>query len=67
MRSLMICRPRRMRWAGHVASMGERRGICRVLVVKPKIKRPLGRPRCRCESNIKMDVQDGGCVGMDLS
>ena len=45
-----ICRvvkSRRMRWAGHVASMGERRGVYRVLVGKPEGKRPLGRPRRR--------------------
>jgi len=36
---------RRMRWAGHVARMGEERGVCRVLVGKPEGKRPLGRPR----------------------
>jgi len=46
-----------MRWARHVAHMGERRGIYRVLVGKPKRKRPLGRPRCRWENNIKMDLQ----------
>jgi len=46
----------RMRWAGHVAHMGERRGIDRVLVGKPGRKKPLGRPRCRWEDNIKMDL-----------
>jgi len=45
----------RMRWAGHVACIGEKRGIYRVLVGKPKGKRPLGRPRCRREHNIKME------------
>ena len=49
---------RRMRWAGHVAPMGEMRGVCSVLVGKPEGKRPLGRPRLRWEDNIKMDVQD---------
>jgi len=48
----------RMRWAGHVAHMGERRGIYRVLVGKPEGKGPLGRPRHRCEDNIKMDLQE---------
>jgi len=47
----------RMRWAGHVARMGERRGVCRVLVGKPEVKRPLGRPMCRWKDNIKMDLQ----------
>jgi len=45
------------RWAGHVACMGERRGINRVLVGKPEGKKPLGRPRHRWENNIKMDLQ----------
>ena len=55
----------RMRWAGHVARMGERRGIYRVLVGKPEGKRPLGRPRRRWEENIKMDLQEVGCGGGD--
>jgi hypothetical protein len=41
--------------------MGERKGVYRVLVVKPEDKRPLGRPRRRCEDNIKMDLQEVGC------
>jgi hypothetical protein len=45
--------------------MGERRGLYRVLVEKPKGKRPLGRPRHIWEDNIKMDFQEVGCVGMD--
>ena len=51
------------RWAGHVARMGEGRGVHRVLVGKPEGKRPLGRPRRRWEDNIKMDLQEvgGGC------
>jgi hypothetical protein len=54
---------RRMRWAGHVARMGEGRGLHRVLVGKPEGKRPLGRPRRRWEDDIKMDLQEvvGGC------
>ena len=48
----------KMRWAGHVAHMGEDRGVHRVLVGKPEGKRPLGRPRCRWEDNIKMDLQE---------
>jgi hypothetical protein len=44
--------------------MGERSGIYRVLVGKPEGKRPLGRPRCRCEDDIKMDLQEVGCGGM---
>ena len=50
----------RMRWAGHVARMGEGRGVHRVLVGKPEGKRPLGRPRRRWEDNIKMDLQEMG-------
>ena len=54
-----------MRWAGHVARMGEKRGVYRVLVGKPEGKRPLGRPRRRWEDNIKMDIQEVGCKGVD--
>ena len=54
-----------MRWAGHVARMGERRGVYRVLVRKPEGKRLLGRPRRRWEDNIKMDLQEVGCGGLD--
>jgi hypothetical protein len=49
-----------MRWAGHVARMGEDRGVHRVLVGKPEGKRPLGRPRRRWKDNIKMDLQEVG-------
>ena len=45
--------------------MGERRGVYRVLVGKPEGKRPLGRPRCRWEDNIKMDLQEVGCGGIE--
>jgi len=54
-----------MRLAGHVARMGERRGVFRVLVGKPEGKRLLGRPRLRWEGNIKVDLQEVGCGGMD--
>ena len=54
-----------MRWVGHVAHMGERRGIRRVLVGKPEERRPLGRPRRRWDDNIKMDLQEVECGGMD--
>ena len=54
-----------MRWEGHVARMGEGRGVYRVLVRKHLGKRPLGRPRRRWEDNIKMDLQDVGCWGMN--
>ena len=52
---------RRMRWAGHVARMGEERQAYRVLVGKPEGKRPLGRPRRRWVDNIRMDLQEVGC------
>ena len=55
-----------MRWAGHVARMGEDRGVHRVLVGKPEGKRPLGRLRRRREDNIKMDLQGTGLGGHGL-
>ena len=57
-----MIKSRRMRWAGHVARMREKRDVYRVLVGKPRGKRPLGRPRRRWEDNIKMDLQGVGCV-----
>ena len=57
---LRVVKSRRIRWAGHVAHMVERRGVYRVLVGNPEGKRPLGRPRRRWEDNIKMDLQDVG-------
>ena len=60
---MRVVKSRRMRWPGHVARMGEGRGVHRVLVGKPEGKRPLGRPRRRWEDNIMMDLQEvgGGC------
>ena len=55
-----VVKSRRMRWAGHVARMGERRVVHRVLIGKPEGKRPLGRPRRRWEDNIKMDLREVG-------
>jgi hypothetical protein len=49
-----------MGWAEHVARMGERKGVYRVLVRKPEGKRPLGRPKHSWENNIKMDLQEEG-------
>jgi len=62
---LRVIKSRIMRWEGHVARMGEKRDVYRVLVGKPEGKRPLGRPRRRWEDNIKMDLQEVGCGGMD--
>ena len=50
---------------GACSAYGERRGVYRVLVGKPEGKKPLGRPRHRWEDNIKMDLQEVGCGGMD--
>ena len=55
-----VIKSRRMKWAGHVARMGEVTGVYRVLVGKPEWKRPLGRPRRRWEDNIRMDLQEVG-------
>ena len=60
-----VIKARIMRWAGHVVHVGERIGVYRVMVGKLEGKRPLGRPRRRWEDNIKMDIQEVGCVGMD--
>jgi hypothetical protein len=53
-----VIKSRRMRWAGHVARMGEGRGVYGVIVGMPKGKRPLVRTRCRWEDNIKMDISE---------
>jgi hypothetical protein len=58
-----VIKSKRMRWAGHVACMGEGRGVYRVLVGRPKGKRPLGRPKCKWEDNIKMDLREPGNDG----
>jgi len=65
-----VIKSRRMRWAGHVARMGEERGVYRVLVGKPEGKSPLGRPRRRWLDNIRMDIirmdlREVGCGYMD--
>ena len=63
--TVRVITSRRMRWAEHVARMGEGRGVYRVLVGKPEGKRPLGRPRRRWVDNIRMDLQEVGCAYMD--
>ena len=60
-----MIKSRRIRWKGHAARVRERRGMYRVLVGKPEGKKPLGRPRRRWDDNIKMDLQEVGCGGMD--
>ena len=60
-----VIKSRRMRWAGHLARMGEERGVYRVLVGKPEGKRPLGGPRRRWVDNIRMDLQEVGYGDMD--
>jgi len=62
---IQVIKLRRMRWAGHVVCMGDRRGVNRVLVGKPEGKIPLGRPRRKWEYIIKKDLQKVGCGGMD--
>jgi hypothetical protein len=57
---IWVIKSRRMRWAGYVARIGEKRGAYRVLVERPEGRRPLGRPRLRWEDNIKMDLQEVG-------
>jgi hypothetical protein len=54
-----------LRWAGHVARMGEERGAYRILVGRPEGRRPLGRPRRRWEDNIKMDIREVGWEDMN--
>jgi len=58
---IRVIKSRRMIWAGHVARIGRRRGVYRVLVGKSEGKRPLGRPRLRWVDNIKMDLKEVGC------
>jgi hypothetical protein len=60
-----VTKSRRMKWAGHVARMGEGRGVYSVLVGKPEGKRPLGRPRHRWEDKVRTDLQEVGCGCVD--
>ena len=60
-----VIKSRRIKWAGHVARMGEERGVYRVLVGKPEGRRPLGRPRRRWVDNIRTDLQKVGCGYVD--
>jgi len=60
-----VIKSRRMRWAGHVARIEEKRGVYKFLVGKPEGKRPLGKPRRRWEDDNKMDLQEVGCGGLE--
>jgi hypothetical protein len=60
-----VIKARRMRWAGHVARMGEVRGAYSILVGRPEGRRPLERPRRRWKDNIKMDLREIGCGDVD--
>ena len=62
---MRVIKSRRMRWAGHVARMGEERGVYRVLVRKQEGRRPLGRPRRRWVDNNRIDLQEVGCGHVD--
>jgi hypothetical protein len=62
---IRVIKSRRIRWAGHVARMGEKRDAYRILVGRPEGRRPLGRPTRRWEDNIKIDLQEVRWVGMD--
>jgi hypothetical protein len=62
---IRVVKSRRLRWAGHMARRGERRGAYRALVGKPEGRRPLGRPRRIWEDNIKMDLVEVGSGGVD--
>jgi hypothetical protein len=64
-RIIRIIKSRRMRWVGHVARMGEKRNVYRLLVGKTEGKRPLGRPRRRWMDIIRMDVGEVGCGDVD--
>ena len=60
-----VIKSRRMRWAGHVARMGEERGVYRILLRKPEGRRPLRRPRHSWVDNIRTDLQEVGCGYVD--
>jgi hypothetical protein len=60
-----MIKSRRMKWAGHVTRMGEKRNACRILVGKPERKRPHGKARRRWADNKKVDLREIRCDGMD--
>jgi hypothetical protein len=62
---IRVIKLKRVGWAGYIARMWESRIVHRILVGKPEVKRPLGRPRRRWEENSKMDLQEVGCEGVN--
>ena len=62
---IRVIKYRRMRWAGHVTCMGERRGVCRIMVGKREGKRPPGISSRKWEDNIKVEIQEVECGGLD--
>jgi hypothetical protein len=63
--TIRIIKARRMKWAEHVARIGEKRNTCMLLVGKPEGRRPLGRPRRKWVDNIRMDLVEVGCCDVD--
>jgi hypothetical protein len=63
--TIRIIKSSKMRWTGHVARMGEKRGVCRLLVGKPEGKKQLGRPRRRYTESIKLDLLEIAIGGVD--
>jgi hypothetical protein len=62
---ISLVKSRQMKWAGHVACMREERKVYKVSVGKSEGRRPLGRPRCRLEDGIRMDLKEIGLGGVD--
>jgi hypothetical protein len=62
---IRIIKSKRMRWAGHVAQIGEKRNACRLLIGKPEVKRSPGRPRCRWVDKIRMNLGEVGWSDAD--
>jgi hypothetical protein len=60
-----VIKSKRIVWAGHVARVGEKSGVKRVLLGKPEVRMHLGRSSCRWQDNINLDLQEMGCGGMD--
>jgi hypothetical protein len=61
--TVRVTKLRKMNWVGHVASIGDGRGVYGILVGRPEVKRPFGRPRSRLEDNIKMELGEMGIDG----